>query len=157
MSESESLGPQFGPHGPGWYQRPLPGLEKIGANPDLPVRTLFHHENISPDDYGSTPYDAAWFHMTRNYDPMIKEVRTSSLRPTQTAVDEGYLYDEHRSPDWMKIHERNPHLVENEDLPAVQRVNGRNIVFDGHHRVARALLADQKKIRVRMWDRKEMP
>jgi hypothetical protein len=137
---------QFSPHGLGYYQRPLPGMEMMGADKELPVHTLFHRS--TEIDHPIHEGEQYWF-LTRNYHPETVRVRTSSLRPTQPHVDEEYLHDpaKYGSERFRAQRQR-----ENKETPVIYRDNrGKNLVMDGHHRVARALLNDKKTMLVRRY------
>ena len=111
-----------------FYQRPLPGMEHIGANPKLPVGQIFKHPEI--DRY---PGEYNWVNLRTSH---TRRVRTAALRPTQPYVEEGYLYNESRT-------EGNP--------GALQDGKGRYRLVDGHHRVARALLNGEQHIDVQVF------
>lgn len=116
------------------YQRPLPGLEHFGANPELPVGHLFKHPESRLDV-------THWSLMRQNY-PTTQMVRTDALRPTQPSVDEPYLYSEDR---------RGPN-PDDRDLPgAVKTKSGEYRLADGHHHVARNLLNGTQFTKVQVW------
>ena len=129
MSAGDVLSePQFSPHGKGFYQRPLPGLEHFGDR-KLPVEHIFKHPEIDrhPAEYS----------LTMNYLPTTKKVRTDALRPTQKSLDEPYLAKENRG---------------GYDRPgAIKDGSGRYRLVDGHHKVARALLRGDKYIETEVW------
>lgn len=131
-----ALGEQFAesdsPHGPGWYQRPLPGMEHLSKDDKVPVQHLFKHAQMDPHpgEYG----------ITTNTRPRTTTVRTDSLRPTQDYVTEAYIHGEPTG----KAAKEGPGVIRDS--------KGRNLIVDGHHRVARALLRGEKKIRVQQFD-----
>lgn len=116
------------------YQRPLPGLEHLGADKTLPVGHIFKHPEIErhPAEYS----------LTMNYLPKVLDVRTSALRPTQRHLDEAYLHSEDR---------RGPEPMDHELPGAIKDRSGRYRMVDGHHHVARNMLNGQQFTRVQVW------
>lgn len=110
------------------YQLPIPGLEKVGANPQLPVEQLFKHPQIN--------HHPAEYQYVNHTNYRVRAVATSALRPTQPHVNEGYLYDAPK---------------DSSEPAAIKDGSGRYRLVDGHHRVARALLAGEKRIPVKVF------
>jgi hypothetical protein len=85
-----------------------------------------------------------WYGKTVNYLPKQVDVRVSSLRPVQDWVDDNYLH----SGDRVRSQATNG----DGEHPLVERIGRKNVLQDGHHRVARARLAGEKSITVNRWD-----
>lgn len=136
-------------HAPGEYQPTLPGMEKMLKGEQTHVNVLFKHPveserwtaNDGEEYIGDVP-NSKWGHLTRNFNPHQANVRASSLRPSQDWLDDNHLHeDPHES------------TVANQGLtPKVEYIGGRkNVIQDGHHRAARAILGGAKNVAVERW------
>lgn len=136
MSHEALSDEQFSPHGKGFYQPPLPGMEAEKyphpGSREVPVESIFKHPRIESH--------RREYSLTQWFNPKIKNVRTTALRPTQDIVDEGTI---HKAPEGV---------AEREHPGVIKDTKGRYRIVDGHHRVARALLEGKKTIPVQMFD-----
>lgn len=101
------------------YQRPLPGMEHLGANPMLPVENLFSHSYQQPHPEENRLLNTA--SSTEQLDP-------KTLHPTQPWVNEGYMHGDQSATGLQRI-------------SVVRNAAGQNLIADGHHRAARSLLS----------------
>lgn len=132
-------------HGPGSYQPTLPGMENMLKGEMTHVEAVFNHPNhaekfeIAGKEYTGDVPGSSWGHLTRNYNPVREERQTRSLRPSQDWLDDNYLHSEQT---------KRTGGYHFEGQPLVERIWGKNIIQDGHHRAARAILNGEKKIGV---------
>ncbi len=125
-------------HGPGAYQRPLPGMGRLAVTTKMAeasggklrpalatTGSLFHHQF---DEDASQEAENHYFGQYVRRSP--ERVKLTDLHPSQPALDDPYLY--HPSDS-----EGDPHVVEH---------SGKLTVMDGHHRVARAILQGKQFI-----------
>jgi hypothetical protein len=138
-------------HAPGEYQPTLPGMEKMLKGEQTHTSVVFKHpaeaerwkDNTGEEHLGDVP-NSAWGHLTRNYSSTQVAVRASSLRPSQDWLDDNHLH----SP----IHEAT--LANQGTTPKVERIGRKNVIQDGHHRAARAILEGKKTVDIERWGHK---
>lgn len=140
-------------HGAGSYQPTLPGMEKMLPNERTHVDVVFNHPSEAErytyadgtSGVGEVKH-SKWGYLTRNHISQEVNVRASSLRPSQDWLDENYL----NSP----IHGNT--LRNQGTTPKVEFIHGKkNVIQDGHHRAARAILKGEKTIPVERWGGKK--
>lgn len=134
-------------HAPGEYQPTLPGMEKMLEGEMTSTDVFFDHPNQAEtwtandgtvwqgDVKGSD-----WYNKSTLYNPEDASVRIRSLRPVQDWLDDNHL---HSTPDNSKYW--------HDGKPLVERIGRKNVLMDGHHRVARERLAGKKTIDVARW------
>lgn len=127
-------------HAPGEYQPTLPGMEKMLPNEQTHTSVFFKHPNAIDHEEGDVP-GSNWWHLSRNEYSRTYKAPVTSLHPTQDWMDENYLHDEpHKS------------TVQSQGLtPKVEKVRGKNVIHDGHHRAVREILAGKKRIDIERW------
>jgi hypothetical protein len=138
-------------HAPGEYQPTLPGMENMLKGEHTHTDVLFNHPNqaekwTANDGKvwdGDVP-GSNWYHKTTLYHGEDTNVQIRSLRPVQDWVDDNYL----NSPDRKRDDQRRD---ADGTRPLVERIGRKNVLQDGHHRVARARLAGDKTIDVTRW------
>ena len=128
-------------HGPGSYQPTLPGMEKMLPGEMTHTDVFFHHPNAMDPETADVPGSNWWF-KNRNYHSRTVHSPVSSLHPTQDWVDDNHLHE--------PIHHRT--LEEQGTTPKVEKVRGKNVIHDGHHRAAREILSGKKRIDIERWD-----
>lgn len=128
-------------HGHRSYQPTLPGMENMLPGEQTHTDVLFHHPNAADPDNGYEVPGSHWGN-ARVFLPKHVNSPVSSLRPTQDWLDEGHLHNP-----------REPHLPYHEEgRPLVEEIKSKNVVHDGHHRIARAILQGEKNISVAKWN-----
>lgn len=137
-------------HAPGEYQPTLPGMEKMLEGEMTHTDVFFNHPNQAEKWTANdgTVWDGEvrgsdWHTKTVNYYGKDASVRIRSLRPVQDWLDDNYLHDEPSEQTQANYYE--------DGKPLVERIGRKNVLQDGHHRVARARMAGQKTINVARW------
>lgn len=137
-------------HAPGEYQPTLPGMENMLKGEHTHTDVFFDHPNqaekwTANDGKvwdGDIP-GSDWYNKTTGYHPEDTAVRVRSLRPVQDWVDDNHLHEAPRTKE---------HLRQGAGgKPLVERIGRKNVLMDGHHRVARARLEGKKTIDVARW------
>lgn len=132
-------------HGKGSYQPTLPGMETMLTGEVTHVEAVFNHPNhaekfeAAGQTFSGDVPGSSWGHLTRNYNPVMERRQARSLRPSQDWLDDNYLHDGDTEPVTGRIFE---------GRPLVERINGKNVIQDGHHRAARAILAGERNVEV---------
>lgn len=138
-------------HAPGEYQPTLPGMEHMLKGEQTSTEVFFKHPNAAEKWTAAdgTEWDgdvpgSNWYNKTTLYHGEDTNVQIRSLRPVQDWVDDSYI----NSPD----RERDAFRADADGKkPLVERIGRKNVLMDGHHRVARARLAGDKTIDVKRW------
>jgi hypothetical protein len=135
-------------HAPGEYQPTLPGMEKMLKGEQTHTDVFFKHPNISEKwtandgtEWSGDIPGSNWHTKTTVYHPEDAAVRVRSLHPVQDWVDDNHLHEPARKET----------LKWNEGKPLVERIGRKNVLQDGHHRVARAALEGKKTVDVARW------
>lgn len=137
-------------HAPGEYQPTLPGMENMLKGEQTHTEVFFKHPNQAEkwtandgtEWQGDVP-GSNWYNKTTLFNPERVKVPASSLRPVQDWVDDNYLHSGDRPRD-ERADADGRH-------PLVERIGRKNVLQDGHHRVARARLAGEKTVEVNRW------
>jgi hypothetical protein len=137
-------------HAPGEYQPTLPGMEKMLKGEQTSTEVFFKHPNVTEKFTandgkvwsGEIP-GSDWHTKTVNYHPKDAAVRTRSLHPVQDWVDDNHLHE----PPRTDVHLRQGAGGK----PLVERIGKKNVLQDGHHRVAREILEGKKTVDVARW------
>lgn len=135
-------------HALGEYQPTLPGMEKMLKGEQTHVSAVFKHpveaerwtDNTGEERLADVP-NSNWGFLTRNFNSQQIKTTTSSLRPSQDWLDDNYLH----SP----VHEGT--LRSQGSTPKVERIGRKNVIQDGHHRAARAILEGNKTMEIERW------
>lgn len=133
-------------HAPGEYQPTLPGMEKMLEGEMTHADVFFDHPNqaepfeIDGRQYSGDIPGSNWHNKTTNFLPEDKSLRIRSIRPVQDWVDDNYLHEQPK-----------PDKYWHEGKPLVERIGRKNVLQDGHHRVARARLEGKKSIDAAVW------
>lgn len=137
-------------HAPGEYQPTLPGMENMIKGEHTHTDVFFKHPNQSEKWTANdgTVWDgdvpgSNWYNKSTLFNPERVKVPVSSLRPVQDWVDDNYLH----SGDRRRSEAANADGAH----PLVERIGRKNVLQDGHHRVARARLAGDKSVEVNRW------